>query len=246
MSVLVGNALQHGTSGAPVRVEVDGSDDAAVKLIVHNHGSVARELDGRLFDAFRGNDRKLPGSSALGLGLHVARLIARAHGGDIEVSSSAERGTTFTVTLPRAPEPRDKHVSRDEFEELISMERLANDAPAAGVTAQIYGAVPLHQRAPAEFLRLQERYGQLLTTSLERQVYKGERDDLSDELRVIADELGELRAGPREIAQLHARVLRAKISGMNTAKSQALVAEGRMMAFELMGHVLSFYRRRAG
>ena len=246
LSVLVGNALHHGTKGAPVRVDVDGSAETTVKLTVHNQGSVARELEGRLFDAFRGSDRKLPGASALGLGLYVARLIARAHGGDLEVSSSPERGTTFEVTLPRAPEPRAKRVSRDEFEELIAMERLANDSPPAGVTAQIYGAMALHQRAPAAFLRLQEHYGRLLTTSLERQVYKGERGDLSDELRAIADELGELRAGPREIAQLHARALRAKIPGMSGAKSQALVAEGRMMAFELMGHVLSFYRRRAG
>jgi hypothetical protein len=85
-----------------------------------------------------------------------------------------------------------------------------------------------------------------LTVSLERQVYKSNREDLSEQLRAIAEELGSLRAGPREVAQLHARALRQKMAGMNTTKSQALVAEGRMMAFELMGHLLSYYRRRAG
>jgi hypothetical protein len=82
--------------------------------------------------------------------------------------------------------------------------------------------------------------------SLQRQMYKGGRDDLTEEVRAMAEELGELRAGPREVAELHARALRQKISGLSSARSHALVAEGRLMAFELMGHLLSYYRRRAG
>jgi signal transduction histidine kinase len=40
-----------------------------------------------------------PGS--IGLGLYIAREVAVAHGGTIDVASSAEAGTVFTVTLPR-------------------------------------------------------------------------------------------------------------------------------------------------
>jgi signal transduction histidine kinase len=38
----------------------------------------------------------------LGLGLYIVDKIVRAHGGAITVQSSAERGTTVTVQLPRA------------------------------------------------------------------------------------------------------------------------------------------------
>jgi signal transduction histidine kinase len=38
---------------------------------------------------------------SLGLGLHIVRQIALAHGGDVEVRSSAEEGTFFTVHWPR-------------------------------------------------------------------------------------------------------------------------------------------------
>jgi signal transduction histidine kinase len=40
---------------------------------------------------------------SVGLGLFIVRAIARAHGGDARVSSSAEGGTTFTIDFPREP-----------------------------------------------------------------------------------------------------------------------------------------------
>ena len=46
-----------------------------------------------------------PGQSAghsIGLGLFIVRAIVSAHGGDIQVSSSTDAGTTFTVRLPKA------------------------------------------------------------------------------------------------------------------------------------------------
>jgi signal transduction histidine kinase len=39
---------------------------------------------------------------SIGLGLFIARAIVSAHGGDIQVRSSSDAGTTFTVKLPKA------------------------------------------------------------------------------------------------------------------------------------------------
>jgi signal transduction histidine kinase len=41
-------------------------------------------------------------SGSLGLGLFIVRETVEAHGGAVRVESTAERGTTFTVELPRA------------------------------------------------------------------------------------------------------------------------------------------------
>jgi sigma-B regulation protein RsbU (phosphoserine phosphatase) len=38
----------------------------------------------------------------LGLGLYIVHQIVTAQGGRVEATSSAEEGTTFRVTLPRA------------------------------------------------------------------------------------------------------------------------------------------------
>ena len=55
-----------------------------------------------LFEPFRrGDDERTQRRRGLGLGLYIAVQIAAAHGGAIRVRSTAERGTTFSVRLPR-------------------------------------------------------------------------------------------------------------------------------------------------
>lgn len=103
-SNLIGNAVQHGEVGRPVQVSVT-RHDAFVKVGIHNEGPpIGLEAVEKIFEplmravvkeAERRNNQ--PG---IGLGLYVAREIAKAHGGSIEVRSSAQEGTTFTVTLP--------------------------------------------------------------------------------------------------------------------------------------------------
>jgi signal transduction histidine kinase len=100
---LIGNAVQHGADNAPIRVEAIGLDDEAV-VRVHNFGPVIPAEDQpRLFDPYKrllaGEGRSASGS--MGLGLFIAHEIATAHGGRIDVESSTERGSTFTLVLPR-------------------------------------------------------------------------------------------------------------------------------------------------
>jgi len=97
---LVTNAVTHGTVGTPVRVRAEGTP-AEVKLEVHNQGApIAPDLLPRIFDAFTRGDRQT-GPKGFGLGLFIANQVVRAHGGTIEVRSTADAGTSFLVTLPR-------------------------------------------------------------------------------------------------------------------------------------------------
>jgi signal transduction histidine kinase len=103
VSNLVANALQHGARDAPVGVRVHGDGDG-VALEVRNRGpAIAAELRAAMFEPFcRGSAlRDASNARGLGLGLYIASEIVRAHGGTIDVESTAERGTTFTVRLPR-------------------------------------------------------------------------------------------------------------------------------------------------
>lgn len=95
---LVENAVRYGTAEQDVRVRVRGAGTSLV-FEVQNGGEIPSELQPHLFDPFkRGKERARDG---LGLGLYIVRQIVLAHGGTIELRSSAEAGTTFRVELPR-------------------------------------------------------------------------------------------------------------------------------------------------
>jgi signal transduction histidine kinase len=102
VSNLLGNALEHGRQGAPVGIEIEGSDPGQVSLTVTNAGALPPELVPIIFEPFRaGKDRKHQGSSGLGLGLFITQQIALAHGGTIDLRPADGEGTTFVVKLPR-------------------------------------------------------------------------------------------------------------------------------------------------
>jgi two-component system OmpR family sensor kinase len=103
-SNLVDNAVKYCEPGDHVRVELLGSGgEACVSVADDGPGIPAGELP-EIFDRFeRGAGQQArPG---FGLGLPLAREIARAHGGRIEAASKPGRGATFTVRLPLSARP---------------------------------------------------------------------------------------------------------------------------------------------
>lgn len=105
---LVTNALKYGSAGAPVTVETHGTGDD-VTLVVHNAGApIPEEKLGVLFEPFeRAGANDTSADRSVGLGLYIVRHVIDAHHGKVDVTSTADAGTTFTVTLPRrfAPGP---------------------------------------------------------------------------------------------------------------------------------------------
>jgi two-component system sensor histidine kinase/response regulator len=100
-SNLLGNALQHGGSDGDIRVHLDGSDAARVRMSVSNPGEIPPQLLEEIFEPFRGRRGKQCGrGDGLGLGLYIVQQLARAHGGEVSVSSGEGR-TCFTIAFPR-------------------------------------------------------------------------------------------------------------------------------------------------
>ena len=98
-SNLIGNGLVHGTGRVDVRVVRRGGEAI---LEVHNGGPpIPADLVPRIFEAFErpAGDTSARGAG-LGLGLFIAERIVAAHGGKIDVRSTAAEGTTFSVALP--------------------------------------------------------------------------------------------------------------------------------------------------
>ena len=105
VSNLMGNAIQHGAASTAIDLSVKGKRSEVV-VVIHNGGQPIPpgELP-QIFDPLvRGSSAehpKLNRPGSIGLGLYIAREIARSHGGSIGVTSTERDGTTFTVRLPR-------------------------------------------------------------------------------------------------------------------------------------------------
>jgi signal transduction histidine kinase len=103
LSNLVINAIIHGDSAHPVNVTLAEVEGDCV-LEVHNAGrTIPKAALAMLFQPHVSGTAAPAGnlaSSGLGLGLYIARSIAVAHGGTIDVKSADDEGTTFTVRLP--------------------------------------------------------------------------------------------------------------------------------------------------
>ena len=104
LSNLMDNAIKYTPSGGKVTISVS-EKDALVLVSVQDTGCGISPGDlPRIFERFYRCDqsRSKPG---IGLGLSLARAIARAHGGDITATSIPGQGSTFTVTLSKSEPP---------------------------------------------------------------------------------------------------------------------------------------------
>jgi signal transduction histidine kinase len=101
---LIDNAIKYSPGGGDI--EIGWSRRAGVGHVsVTDHGvGISREQQSMLFTRFgRLVTPETSNIRGTGLGLYLAREIARLHGGDIRVVSDSGRGTTFTVSLPVQP-----------------------------------------------------------------------------------------------------------------------------------------------
>jgi sigma-B regulation protein RsbU (phosphoserine phosphatase) len=100
---LVTNALRYGAAGGTVRVRTC-CDAGSLTLQVHNDGvPMPADKMAVIFEPLqRAVSAEQPNTDrSIGMGLFIVRHIVEAHRGHMTVESTYERGTSFTVHLPR-------------------------------------------------------------------------------------------------------------------------------------------------
>lgn len=97
---LISNAIKYSPQESEVRISLDKPDVQQIVLTVHDNGVGIPEKDqSRLFQAFqRGSN--VGDVLGTGLGLAIVKQAVDAHGGNIQLYSTVNQGTTVTVTLP--------------------------------------------------------------------------------------------------------------------------------------------------
>lgn len=108
LSNLLSNAVQHGDRRAPIALGAVGEADDVVVTVCNQGEPIAPDAHAAIFEplvrastaAAQSQERS---KTSLGLGLFIVREIALGHGGTVEVQSTAETGTVFTLRFPRCP-----------------------------------------------------------------------------------------------------------------------------------------------
>lgn len=98
---LIGNALKYTPEGGRVDVTLEVTE-RSVQIAISDTGiGIAPEDQAHVFEKFyRANNPEVQTITGTGLGLALAREVARLHGGDIRLESELGKGSTFVVELP--------------------------------------------------------------------------------------------------------------------------------------------------
>ena len=99
---LLGNAVKYGAPGTPITITTDTLHERVV-ISVHNEGAPIPPAEQEcIFQLYqRAESARRDVHQGWGIGLPYVRAIAESHGGSIGLDTSAGRGTTFIVDIPR-------------------------------------------------------------------------------------------------------------------------------------------------
>jgi signal transduction histidine kinase len=120
------NAIKHNPEKTSVSIKVDSNGSFHKILISDNGKGIAAEHINHIFEpGYRVNPEKKDGH---GLGLDIAKTLIEGMGGEISVSSTPGKGTTFQLKLPICPEDRAMH--HDVISDKEILEADVDDSPA--------------------------------------------------------------------------------------------------------------------
>lgn len=99
---VVQNGIQFGTTGGNVAIRIHPPESGMVRITIEDDGiGIPQSQLSKVFESFyQVEDTLGRRTSGLGLGLSIARIVARIHGGSIALDSDEGKGTTCTITLP--------------------------------------------------------------------------------------------------------------------------------------------------
>lgn len=109
-------------------------------------------------------------------------------------------------------------------------------------TLKSLSSAPLAEARPKEFKAEIEKYVVLLDRLLNANS-ADEKSALTEETHGLADRLGALNTGPRDLVEIHKAALSQKFGSRFITDTDASIEEGRLLLLQLMGHLVSYYRR---
>lgn len=128
-----------------------------------------------------------------------------------------------------------------EARQLASMARISGDSPSSA-TENAFGLLRLRESDPKLFGTLVLGFMRIQDMALEQRVLKVDHP-IRAGLQDLAEQLGMVKAGPRDAIEIYVQALNSLSQDIPPQKAQAYAEESRLLVLELMGHLVSFYRK---
>ncbi len=129
-----------------------------------------------------------------------------------------------------------------QIEEMLAYDKLCL-AELSSATARLYGKMSLRESNPDVFNSLHQHFSTELLSLADAQESLFPEDGFPERIRSLGDQLGFLRVGPRDVVALHTEALKKAMADATPERTEQLIEMGRFMLLELLGHLVTHYRK---
>lgn len=133
-----------------------------------------------------------------------------------------------------------EHQLRDMQRTIDYYEALSSESGSTSETQSLIGLAAICQRHPQAFRKLTTDYQKLIELYIESNVLTQAKPTAL--MTAIITELGDLGASPRDLIDLHVKALTIQTERVLDVRARAYIIEGRLLALEMMGFLVDFYR----
>lgn len=115
--------------------------------------------------------------------------------------------------------------------------------PSTRLTEITYEVSAFTDEKSEIFINMVNAYRQLIDLAIEQRIYKIERENKLKQ-RMYANELGFLKAGPKDLIKIHTTFFKTLDGKLNSKKAAIYHEEARIILLAVMGYLVSFYRNK--
>ena len=123
---------------------------------------------------------------------------------------------------------------------LENYRKLSSGAASTQITAALAGVGSVRERHADDYNAITEAYSKLLCVYLDQLGFNKEKP--KEFMESLITRIGDLGGGPRDLIDIHVGALDAEVQGASVERARALVLEGRLLALEMMGLLVDYYR----
>lgn len=112
------------------------------------------------------------------------------------------------------------------------------------VTAGVFEQINIWEAYPEIFSKFTTEYVDVMKKQIDHRIYKSP-NNVTEKLKDLAQEFGFLKAGPREVIEVHKKALSSLLQEPSAVKSYYVKEESRILLVEILGYLLMYYRNKS-